>query len=151
MKCPFCGTTEDKVLDTRPTDESTSIRRRRECIGCGKRFTTYEVIEHQNIFIIKKNGTREQFDRVKVLNGLIRACKKRPIDIKKMEEVTEIIEQTLKSTGEKELESKVIGALIMEKLKELDIIAYVRFASVYKDFNSLDSFREELNMIIKKD
>lgn len=151
MKCPFCGTVEDKVLDTRPTDEGVSIRRRRECLGCEKRFTTYETVETPPIIIVKKNGSRQPFDKQKIMIGLLRACEKRPVDIKEIENVTNRIEQRLKQLGEKEVKSNVIGALLMEKLKTLDAIAYVRFVSVYKEFNSIDSFVTELNDLLKKD
>ena len=151
MKCPYCGNNEDKVLDTRPTDEGSSVRRRRECLECKKRFTTYETVETPPIIIVKKNGSRQPFEKSKIMVGLLRACEKRPVDLKKIEAMTDKIEQALKASGEKEVASSVIGTLIMKRLKEVDLIAYVRFVSVYKDFNSIDSFIQELNALVKKD
>ena len=151
MRCPYCGNNVDKVLDTRPTDEGSSVRRRRECLQCQKRFTTYETVETQPMIIIKKNDSRQPFEKSKIMIGLLRACEKRPVDIKTIENMTDKIEQALKSTGKKEIESSEIGLLIMEKLKAVDLIAYVRFVSVYKEFNCIDSFIDELDLLIKKD
>ncbi|MFI3226465.1 MAG: transcriptional regulator NrdR [Clostridia bacterium] len=151
MKCPYCGSQDGKVLDTRTNSEGFAIKRRRECNVCVKRFTTYETIEVLPIVVVKKNGTRQAFDKAKIMVGLLRACEKRPVDIRVIEDVTEKIEQSLKSMGEKEIHSSVIGSLIMERLKQLDLIAYVRFVSVYQDFNSVDSFVRELESLINKD
>ena len=144
MKCPFCGCDESKVIDSRPTDENERIRRRRECVECGKRFTTYEVIEDVPIIVIKKDKSREVFDRNKVLKGMLRACEKRPVTSTELESAISEIEATLQSATDREVTSVRIGELIMEKLKEIDEVAYVRFASVYKEFDSAESFREEL-------
>lgn len=144
MKCPFCGYTESKVIDSRPTDENERIRRRRECIQCSKRFTTYEIIEDVPIIVIKKDKSREVFDRNKVLKGMLRACEKRKITTQVLEEKIDEIETALQSSVDREVNSTRIGELIMEKLKEIDEVAYVRFASVYKEFDSAQSFREEL-------
>lgn len=151
MKCPFCGSSEGKVLDTRTNTDGFAIKRRRECNECDKRFTTYETVEVLPMVIVKKNGARQAFDKAKIMIGLLRACEKRPVDVREIEEMTEKIEQTLKSRGEKEIHSKEIGVLIMELLKEVDLIAYVRFVSVYKEFNSIDSFIQELETLINKE
>ena len=144
MKCPFCGYTESKVIDSRPTDENERIRRRRECIQCSKRFTTYEVIEDVPIIVIKKDKSREVFDRNKILKGMLRACEKRKVTVSDLDEKIDESEASLESSGDREVTSARIGELIMEKLKEIDEVAYVRFASVYKEFDSAESFREEL-------
>lgn len=136
MKCPFCGCEESKVIDSRPTDENERIRRRRECVQCGKRFTTYEVIEDVPIIVIKKDKSREVFDRNKVLKGMLRACEKRPVTSTELENAINEIEATLQSATDREVTSVRIGELIMEKLKDIDEVAYVRFASVYKAFDS---------------
>lgn len=144
MKCPFCGYTESKVIDSRPTDENERIRRRRECIQCSKRFTTYEVIEDVPIIVIKKDKSREAFDRNKILKGMLRACEKRRVTAAELDEKIDEIESSLQSSVDREVTSARIGELIMEKLKEIDEVAYVRFASVYKEFDSAESFRDEL-------
>ena len=144
MKCPFCGYTESKVIDSRPTDENERIRRRRECIQCSKRFTTYEVIEDVPIIVIKKDKSREVFDRNKILKGMLRACEKRKVTVSDLDEKIDEIEASLQSSVDREVTSARIGELIMEKLKEIDEVAYVRFASVYKEFGSAESCREEL-------
>lgn len=144
MKCPFCGYTESKVIDSRPTDENERIRRRRECIQCSKRFTTYEIIEDVPIIVIKKDKSREVFDRNKILKGMLRACEKRKVTSNMLEDKIDDIEAALQSSVDREVSSSRIGELIMEKLKEIDEVAYVRFASVYKEFDSAQSFREEL-------
>ena len=151
MKCPYCGNIEDKVLDTRPTDESSSIRRRRECLLCNKRFTTYEVVESPPIIVVKKDGARQSFDKSKIMIGLLRSCEKRPVDLKTMEDVCLKIEQNIKSQGVKEIKSSDIGTMLMDLLKDVDIIAYVRFVSVYKDFNSVDAFMCELNTLLRNE
>ena len=144
MKCPFCGFSESKVIDSRPTDEGEKIRRRRECVSCSKRFTTYEVIEDVPIIVIKKDKSREVFDRNKILKGMLRACEKRKVTVSDLDEKIDEIEASLQSSVDREVTSARIGELIMEKLKEIDEVAYVRFASVYKEFDSAESFREEL-------
>lgn len=149
MKCPFCAFDESKVIDSRPTDENERIRRRRECIHCGKRFTTYEIIEDVPIIVIKKDKSREVFDRNKVLKGMLRACEKRPISVADLELAISDIETTLQSALDREVTSVRIGELIMEKLKTVDEVAYVRFASVYKDFDSANSFVEEISKLLE--
>lgn len=147
MKCPFCGFLESRVIDSRPADDSQKIRRRRECLGCGKRFTTYEIIEMFTLVVIKKDKSREEFDRNKLINGLRRACEKRPISMDTLEKVAYEIEMELYNSLDKEVPSQKIGELCMRKLKELDDVAYVRFASVYRQFADLDSFLTELERI----
>ena len=147
MKCPFCGCEESKVIDSRPTDENERIRRRRECVQCGKRFTTYEVIEDVPIIVIKKDKSREVFDRTKVLKGMLRACEKRPVTSTELENAINEIEATLQSATDREVTSVRIGELIMEKLKDIEEVAYVRFASVYKAFDSASSFIEEISKL----
>ena len=144
MKCPFCGYTESKVIDSRPTDENERIRRRRECIQCSKRFTTYETIEDVPVIVIKKDRSREVFDRNKILKGMLRACEKRKVTVAELDEKIDEIEAQLQSSVDREVSSSRIGELIMEKLKEIEEVAYVRFASVYKEFDSAESFRDEL-------
>lgn len=144
MKCPFCGYGESKVIDSRPTDENERIRRRRECLQCGKRFTTYEIIEDVPIIVVKKDKSREVFDRNKILKGMLRACEKRHVTIDDLETKINEIETALQSSVDREVTSAHIGELIMEKLREIDEVAYVRFASVYKEFDSAEAFREEL-------
>ena len=143
MKCPYCGYTESKVVDSRPTDEGERIRRRRECLKCGKRFTTYEVIENVPIVVIKKDRSREAFDRSKLLNGLLRACEKRPVSMDTLEHIVNEIEVLLQNSLDKEVSSQRIGTYAMEKLKTVDEVAYVRFASVYRQFKDINSFMEE--------
>ncbi len=150
MRCLFCGHTESKVIDSRATDEGATIRRRRECLECGKRFTTYEKIESIPIIVVKKDGTRESFDRDKIINGLVRACEKRPISLKDIERVVEEIETKLYNLLEKEVSTEKIGEMVMERLQKLDDIAYVRFASVYRQFKDINSFMDELAKIINK-
>ncbi len=145
MRCPFCGFEESKVIDSRPTDENERIRRRRECLQCSKRFTTYETIEDVPIIVIKKDKSREVFDRNKILKGMLRACEKRSVTVSELETAISEIEATLQSAIDREVTSVRIGELIMEKLKQIDEVAYIRFASVYKEFNSVESFREEIS------
>lgn len=145
MKCPFCSFEESKVIDSRPTDENERIRRRRECLQCGKRFTTYEIIEDVPIIVIKKDKSREVFDRNKILKGMLRACEKRSVTVAELESAISEIETTLQSAVDREVTSANIGELIMEKLKEIDEVAYVRFASVYKEFNSAEAFKEYIS------
>ena len=144
MKCPFCGYTESKVIDSRPTDENERIRRRRECIQCSKRFTTYETIEDVPVIVIKKDRSREVFDRNKILKGMLRACEKRKVTVAELDEKIDEIEAQLQSSVDREVSSSRIGELIMDKLKEIDEVAYVRFASVYREFKDLDTFMREL-------
>ena len=151
MRCPYCSYYESKVIDSRPTDESVSIRRRRECLKCGKRFTTYETVERIPLMVIKKNKSREAFDKQKLLTGLLHACQKRPLSISTLEGIANDIEAELYNSMEKEVTSKQIGELVMERLKEIDDVAYVRFASVYKEFKDIDTFmRELLNILNSK-
>lgn len=148
MRCPYCGFTESKVIDSRPTEESNSIRRRRECLKCGKRFTTYEKLETIALVVIKKDQSRQPFDRDKILKGIITACEKRPISLSQMEGIADDIESELYQSMEREIDSAVIGEKVMEKLKELDEVAYVRFASVYKRFDDIQTFMQELQGLI---
>lgn len=151
MKCPFCGYEESKVIDSRPTDEGEKIRRRRECIACAKRFTTYEIIETVPIVVVKKDKSRQAFDRVKLFNGMLRACEKRPVSIDQIEKVVTDIETELQNSLDREVTSVHIGELVMEKLKELDEVAYVRFASVYRQFKDINTFMDELTKLLAKD
>lgn len=150
MKCPFCGCVESKVIDSRPTDDGEKIRRRRECIGCQKRFTTFEAIETIPIYVIKKDSTRERFSRDKILGGLMRACEKRPISVEKIEKIVDDIESTIANSLEKEITTVYIGELVMDRLKEIDDVSYVRFASVHRQFKDIQSLYEEVAKIIKK-
>lgn len=148
MKCVYCGYPESKVIDSRPTDEGSSIRRRRECLSCGKRFTTYEKIEEIPIMVVKKDGRREPFDSQKILGGLRKACEKRPIPSAEIERVADEVSRRVFNTLEQEITSERIGEIIMQQLKELDEVAYVRFASVYRQFKDINSFMAELNKIL---
>ena len=149
MKCPYCSYKESKVVDSRPTDEGERIRRRRECLKCGKRFTTYEVVETVSVVVIKKDRSRETFDRNKLLNGLLRACEKRPVSLDTLEKVVDEIQNTLQNSLESEVPSSRIGKYAMDRLKDIDEVAYVRFASVYRQFKDVHSFMEELSQLIK--
>lgn len=151
MRCPYCENIDTKVVDSRPTDEGRAIRRRRLCEACGKRFTTYEKLEENIIMVIKKNGQRESFDRNKILNGIVKACEKRPVSMATMEGIVDNIERGLNNMMEKEVESTFIGELIMDELKRVDDVAYVRFASVYREFKDADTFIKELEKLLKKD
>ena len=148
MKCPYCSFAESKVIDSRPTEENNSIRRRRECIKCGKRFTTYEKLESVALVVIKKDQSRQPFNRNKVLKGIITACEKRPISIMQMEAIADDIESELSQSMDREIKSTVIGEMVMDKLRCLDEVAYVRFASVYKQFDDLSTFMDELKGLI---
>ncbi|MBR0360665.1 MAG: transcriptional repressor NrdR [Clostridia bacterium] len=148
MKCPYCSFIESKVIDSRPTEENNSIRRRRECLKCGKRFTTYEKLESVALVVIKKDESRQPFNRNKVLKGIITACEKRPISIVQMEKIADDIESELAQSMEREVKSTVIGEMVMDKLRLLDEVAYVRFASVYKQFEDLSTFMDELKGLI---
>ena len=149
MKCPYCGYLESKVVDSRPADEGASIRRRRECLSCHKRFTTYETVESLPLIVIKKDGSRQSFDRSKVIGGLIRACEKRPVSYQALEALVGEIEQTLQNQMDREISSSQIGELVMERLQKLDEVAYVRFASVYREFKDIDTFMAELNKLME--
>ena len=149
MRCPYCGYEESKVIDSRPTDEGERIRRRRECLKCSKRFTTYEIIETVPLIVIKKDKSREAFDRNKLLNGLLRACEKRPVSLDTLEAAVDEIEAKLQNSLDREISSSLIGSYAMDKLKDLDEVAYVRFASVYRQFKDINSFMEELSKLIK--
>ena len=148
MKCPYCSFEESKVNDSRPTDEGERIRRRRECLNCQKRFTTYEIIESLPIIVIKKDKSREVFNRDKLLNGLLRACEKRPVSLEKLENVIDEIEAVLQNSLDREVSSDKIGELVMDKLKDVDEVAYVRFASVYRQFKDIGTFMNELNKLL---
>ena len=146
MKCPNCGCEDSKVIDSRPVEENNSIRRRRECLKCGHRFTTYEIVESFQPLVVKKDGTKEYFEKSKLLSGLVKACQKRPVDAA---EVANSIEAELLNSMRKEIKSTEIGEMVMDKLKELDVVAYVRFASVYREFKDADTFLHELNELKK--
>jgi len=148
MKCPFCGFTDSKVIDSRPAEDGTTIRRRRECLDCQKRFTTYEVIERMPLVVIKRDGSRQSFDKVKIINGLVRACEKRPVTMTQIETIASDIEQELRGRLESEISSELIGELVMVRLKDLDEVAYVRFASVYRSFKDINTFMEELTKLL---
>ena len=150
MRCPYCAHPESKVVDSRPADEGASIRRRRECLSCHRRFTTYETMESLPLVVIKKDGSRQSFDRTKLLNGLIRACEKRPVPFSKLEEIANEIEQTLQNDMEREVSSSHIGELVMDRLKSVDEVAYVRFASVYRQFKDINTFMTELNKLLQE-
>ncbi len=150
MRCPFCSCEESKVIDSRPTDEGERIRRRRECISCQKRFTTYEVIESVPVIVVKKDKSREVFDRNKLFNGMLRACEKRPVSLEKIESAVNEIEATLQNSLDREVTSVHIGELAMDKLKELDEVAYVRFASVYRQFKDINTFMDELGKLLSE-
>ncbi len=151
MNCPFCAYEESKVIDSRPTDEGQRIRRRRECLQCAKRFTTYEIIESLPIIVIKKDKSRETFNRNKIMNGLLRACEKRPVSIDMLDKMIDDIETIIQNSLDREVTSEKIGELVMEKLKNIDEVAYVRFASVYRQFKDINTFMSELNKLLAKD
>ena len=148
MRCPYCGYKESKVVDSRPAEEGSSIRRRRECLQCEKRFTTYETVESLPMVVIKKDGSRQSFDRRKVLGGMIRACEKRPVPLAELERISAEIEQDLQNSMEREINSALIGEKVMERLRNVDQVAYVRFASVYRQFKDIDTFMEELTKLL---
>lgn len=150
MKCPYCGYQESKVIDSRHSDDGTSIRRRRECLSCQKRFTTYETVESLPIVVIKKDGSRQSFDRNKLLNGMVRACEKRPVSLGDLDAAVTEIEQIIQNSLEREIRTSYIGELVMERLKPLDEVAYVRFASVYRQFKDINSFMAELNKLLEE-
>ena len=148
MKCPFCVFTESKVIDSRPAEEGSTIRRRRECLACQKRFTTYEIIEHLPLVVVKRDGSRQTFDRVKLINGMVRACEKRPVSLAQLEKIADEIEQELQSALEREISTVDIGEMVMRRMKEVDEVAYVRFASVYRSFKDINTFMEELTKLL---
>lgn len=149
MKCPYCGVQDSKVVDSRPAEEGQTIRRRRECLSCQKRFTTYEIIESLPLVVIKKDGKRQAFDKQKLINGMLRACEKRPVPLEKLVEVANDIEQTLQNSLDREVSTERIGELVMKHLKGIDEIAYVRFASVYRQFTDINTFMAELNKLLE--
>ena len=150
MRCPFCGYSESKVIDSRPADEGASIRRRRECLSCSKRFTTYETVESLPMVVVKKDGSRQSFDRRKVLGGMIRACEKRPVPLADLEKIAEEIEQDLQNSMEREISTVAIGEKVMDRLRNVDQVAYVRFASVYRQFKDIDTFMAELTKLLSE-
>ena len=149
MKCPYCGKENTRVLDSRPTDDS-SIRRRRQCDECGKRFTTYEKVETLPLIVVKKDNNREPYDREKIVAGIVRSCHKRPISMKQINDMVDDIEGQIFNMGEKEIPTTTIGSIVMDKLKDLDEVAYVRFASVYREFKDVNTFMDEIKKILKK-
>jgi transcriptional repressor NrdR len=151
MRCPFCGYKEDKVVDSRATAEESAVRRRRECLKCGKRFTTYEYVEEVSLMVIKKDSRREPFDRKKLLAGIMKACEKRPVSMERMEDIATSVERAIQRKSDREVNSQDIGELIMEKLRTLDDVAYVRFASVYRQFKDVSQFMKELKTMLDKD
>ena len=148
MKCPFCGYSDSKVIDSRPAEEGATIRRRRECLACQKRFTTYEIIERLPLVVIKRDGSRQSFDKVKLINGMVRACEKRPVSLSQLETIADEIEQELQSGLEREVKTVDIGEMVMTRLKDVDEVAYVRFASVYRSFKDINTFMEELSKLL---
>lgn len=148
MKCPFCGYTESKVIDSRPAEEGATIRRRRECLSCAKRFTTYEIIERMPLVVVKRGGSRQAFDKVKLINGMVRACEKRPVPLATLESIADDIEQELQSNLEREVKTVDIGEMVMSRLKNVDEVAYVRFASVYRSFKDINTFMDELSKLL---
>jgi len=151
MKCPYCGETESKVIDSRPTDDGERIRRRRECLSCQKRFTTFEAIETTPLMVIKKNGSIEAFDRSKLLNSMLRACEQRPVSLEQIERAVSEIEQTLQNSMQQQATTQDIGEMVMEKLRAIDEPAYVRFASVYRQFKDINEFMDEIKRLLEKE
>jgi len=151
MKCPFCGYSESKVVDSRPAEEGATIRRRRECLSCQKRFTTYEIMERMPLIVIKKDGSRQTFDKQKIINGMLRACEKRPVPIAELQAVADEIELELQNSLEREILTTEVGEMVMDGLKSRDEVAYVRFASVYRQFRDINTFMDELNKLLKDD
>lgn len=148
MRCPFCGYADSKVIDSRPAEEGATIRRRRECLACQKRFTTYEIMERLPLVVIKRDGSRQTFDKIKVINGMLRACEKRPVSIQELEKIADDIEQELQNSLEREVSTTEIGEMVMVRLKDVDEVAYVRFASVYRQFKDVKTFFDELTKLI---
>ena len=149
MKCPYCGHLGDKVVDSRESKEGEVIRRRRECLECGKRFTSYERIDEIPYMVVKKDGSRERFDRQKLVAGLLKACEKRPVRVAALEAIADRVEATLQEKAEREISTEEVGAFVMQELKQLDKVAFVRFASVYRNFRDLDEFKDELNELLR--
>lgn len=150
MKCPFCSSDDTKVIDSRPADDNTSIRRRRQCEACGKRFTTYEKLETMPLMVVKKDNTREAYNRAKIESGIFRSCHKRPVSAEQISRIVDDIENDLFAMGDNEIPTSVIGEKVMSKLKDLDQVAYVRFASVYREFKDVNTFIEEIGELLKK-
>lgn len=148
MKCPFCGYSESKVIDSRPAEEGTTIRRRRECLSCQRRFTTYEIVERMPLVVIKRDGSRQSFDKMKLINGMLRACEKRPVSLNQLEQIADEIEQELQSALEREVSTVDIGEMVMKRIKLVDEVAYVRFASVYRSFKDINTFMDELTKLL---
>ena len=149
MKCPFCGYSESKVIDSRPAEEGTTIRRRRECLGCQRRFTTYEIMERLPLVVVKRDGSRQTFDKNKLVNSMLKSCEKRSVELEQLEDIATDIEQNLQSALEREIPTSEIGEMVMARLKELDEVAYVRFASVYRQFKDINTFMEELTKLLE--
>ena len=150
MKCPYCSYLESKVIDSRPAEEGTSIRRRRECLSCQKRFTTYEIVERVPMIVVKRDGSRQAFDKSKLINGMVRACEQRPVTMAQIEHIADEIEQELQGSLEREIATQEIGEMVMTRLKDVDEVAYVRFASVYRSFKDINTFMEELSKILSE-
>ena len=148
MRCPFCGYAESKVIDSRPAEEGATIRRRRECLSCQKRFTTYEIMERLPLVVVKRDGSRQTFDKIKVMNGMLRACEKRPVSVDALERIADDIEQELQNSLEREVTTTAIGEMVMKRIKDVDEVAYVRFASVYRQFKDVNTFLDELTKLI---
>ena len=151
MKCPFCGDSDTKVVDSRPAEEGSTIRRRRECLNCQKRFTTYEIMEHLPLIVVKKDGSRQSFDKHKLINGMLRACEKRPVPLAELQVVADDIEIELLNSLEREISTSEVGEMVMNRLKTLDEVAYVRFASVYRQFRDINTFMTELSKLLKEE
>ena len=151
MKCPFCGYSESKVVDSRPAEEGATIRRRRECLSCQKRFTTYEIMERLPLIVVKKDGGRQAFDKQKLINVMLKACGKRPVPLADLQSVADEIEQELQNSLEREIKTTEVGEMVMDRLKALDEVAYVRFASVYRQFRDINTFMEELTKLLKEE
>lgn len=150
MKCPYCSYLESKVIDSRPAEEGSTIRRRRECLSCQKRFTTYEIVERVPLIVVKRDGSRQSFDKSKLINGVVRACEKRPVAMAQIEKIADDIEQELQGSLEREIDTQEIGEMVMSRLKDVDEVAYVRFASVYRSFKDINTFMDELTKILSE-
>lgn len=150
MKCPYCSYLESKVIDSRPAEEGSTIRRRRECLSCQKRFTTYEIVERVPLIVVKRDGSRQSFDKSKLINGVVRACEKRPVAMAQIEKIADDIEQELQGSLEREIDTQEIGEMVMTRLKDIDEVAYVRFASVYRSFKDINTFMDELTKILSE-
>ena len=151
MNCPYCGSSDLRVIDSRHVEEDNTIKRRRECESCKKRFSTFEMIQEASIIVVKKDGSREFFDKNKILRGIVRSCQKRPVTIKQMEEIVSDVEKHILNSSDKEVSSSQIGELVISRLKKLDVVSYVRFASVYREFKDVNSFFDELNSIVESE